>query len=120
MEVVPDIVDHLNNMQEELEHVDYKDGPYIKLLKRTILPYSEIVYLYLLQNQTPVPPTWYQEDHENIVMLLMLIKHFPSFAQNLGELYTSRINRYLSILTEEAADKPRLIALLFEDLIAIK
>lgn len=120
MEVVPDILTHVANLEEELENVEYKTSPYNELLKKSILPYSEIVYLYLLKNQLPIPPIWYQEDHEELIMLLMLLKHFPTFAPYLGELYTARLKRYLDVLVLENISSPNLLALIFEDLISFK
>jgi hypothetical protein len=118
VEEVVDLNQHLTNLQEELEKVEYKDDPYVRLLKQHVLPYSEIVYLYLLRNRIPLSPAIYQESHQNVVMLMLLFKHFPTFAPYLGETYTARLQQYLNVIADEAPDKPKLIALLFEDLIA--
>lgn len=118
VEEVVDLNQHLTNLQEELEKVEYKDDPYVRLLKQHVLPYSEIVYLYLLRNRIPLSPAIYQESHQKVVMLMLLFKHFPTFAPYLGETYTARLQQYLNTIADEAPDKPKLIALLFEDLIA--
>ena len=118
VEEVVDLNQHLTNLQEELEKVEYKDDPYVRLLKQHVLPYSEIVYLYLLRNRIPLSPAIYQESHQKVVMLMLLFKHFPTFAPYLGETYTARLQQYLNVIADEAPDKPKLIALLFEDLIA--
>ena len=118
VEEVVDLNQHLANLQEELEKVEYKDDPYVRLLKQHVLPYSEIVYLYLLRNRIPLSPAIYQESHQKVVMLMLLFKHFPTFAPYLGETYTARLQQYLNVIADEAPDKPKLIALLFEDLIA--
>jgi hypothetical protein len=118
VEEVVDLNQHLTNLQEELEKVEYKDDPYVRLLKQHVLPYSEIVYLYLLRNRIPLSPAIYQESHQKVVMLMLLFKHFPTFAPYLGETYTARLQQYLNAIADEAPDKPKLIALLFEDLIA--
>lgn len=118
VEEVVDLNQHLANLQEELEKVEYKDDPYVRLLKQHVLPYSEIVYLYLLRNRIPLSPAIYQESHQKVVMLMLLFKHFPTFAPYLGETYTARLQQYLNTIADEAPDKPKLIALLFEDLIA--
>jgi len=118
VEEVVDLNQHLANLQEELEKVEYKDDPYVRLLKQHVLPYSEIVYLYLLRNRIPLSPAIYQESHQKVVMLMLLFKHFPTFAPYLGETYTARLQQYLNTIADETPDKPKLIALLFEDLIA--
>lgn len=118
VEEVVDLNQHLANLQEELEKVEYKDDPYVRLLKQHVLPYSEIVYLYLLRNRIPLSPAIYQESHQKVVMLMLLFKHFPTFAPYLGETYTARLQQYLNTIADEAPNKPKLIALLFEDLIA--
>ncbi len=118
MEEVVDLNQHLANLQEELEKVEYKDDIYVRLLKQHVLPYSEIVYLYLLRNRIPLPPSIYRKENESVVMLLILFKHFPTFAPYLGETYTARLQQYLNTIADEAPNKPKLIALLFEDLIA--
>ena len=118
VEEVVDLNQHLSNLQEELEKVEYKDDPYVRLLKQHVLPYSEIVYLYLLRNRIPLSPAIYQESHQKVVMLMLLFKHFPTFAPYLGETYTARLQQYLNVIADETPDKPKLIALLFEDLIA--